>query len=602
MGTVYRAEQIRLKRIVAIKFLHPSRQLPRSSPEIPVPAPHSRSPATLPSAALESQVLAQVAHPHIVTVFDSGVVDGREYLVLEYLPNGSLRERLQGSPWRPGRALPVLKAVAEALTAIHLKGLLHLDLKPENVLYNEHGQVKLTDFGLARTQVDAGTLSELGMVPGSLDYAPLEQRSGLPVDPRADLFSLAVIAYEMLTGRLPGRVYRPASQLNPVLHPAVDEVLRKGLARHPEDRPASVSEFQLALTAALKRWRGPSRRTLLLLLGSTGLAGLATVGWYLWPRSPAAPPGSRTQMMPLLRGNSVTWLVDSGDGEPWLGERRPEQFRNSQGQRIHVQVVQEDSPPALLRGSLIPSWPAPRPLLLFDNRDHQVFFHPLLDPSLGLALFQHWPHTFDRPEFAHPVNRLQMGSFDGDCLGVGKPWEVTPEQARHWLRGDSVRVATPDSPDRPGRGLCLVKASCEAGREVGCQQRVTGLKLTPGTRLALRYKAWLGDGHGRLSVAPSLGLSIPVGVSSPESIHLRRLAIPLADGVLFQMSSFSYRLSDWITPLGQPRNYWTLWEWPSFVEEDELTIEIVFDGLGRAWVTDVELFTWEIPPAADPGD
>jgi serine/threonine protein kinase len=248
MGTVYRALQQRLHRVVAIKFLHPLSAVPNRTGSHPV--------LELAGRTQEPELLARVNHPHVVTIHDSGERAGQPYLVMEYLGGPSLRSLMTpGDPWPPDRALPILGAIADALTAIHARGLLHLDLKPENVLSDERGLVKLTDFGLCLPQVDACTLSELGLVSGSLDYCPPEQRHGLPITPRADLFALATLAYELLTGRLPGRVYRPASHFNRQLSLQVDEVLRRGLARDPEERQASVAEFRRELETALESCR-----------------------------------------------------------------------------------------------------------------------------------------------------------------------------------------------------------------------------------------------------------------------------------------------------------------------------------------------------------
>ena len=125
------------------------------------------------------------------------------------------------------------------------------NLKPENVLCPMNGPVKLTDFGLALRWVDARTLSDLGLAQGTIDYSAPEQRYGLPIDARSDVFSLATMAYELLTGFLPGRVFVPASTRNPRLPAAVDEVLRQGLARDPDDRSATVESFRLQMITAL---------------------------------------------------------------------------------------------------------------------------------------------------------------------------------------------------------------------------------------------------------------------------------------------------------------------------------------------------------------
>ncbi len=233
MGTVYRAQQLGLNRIVAVKLL----------PPLPADRPLLRA-----GGQSESRLMASLAHPHVVALHDCGQVEGRVYLVMEYVEGPNLRALMQpGVAWAAARALPLLDAVASALTHIHDKGILHLDLKPENVLCDARGSVKITDFGLALPQVDARPLAELGRGQGTVDYCPPEQRFGLPVDQRADLFALATLAYELLTGRLPGRVWVPATRREPRLPAGVDAVLRRGLARDPADRFATIAEFRAAL-------------------------------------------------------------------------------------------------------------------------------------------------------------------------------------------------------------------------------------------------------------------------------------------------------------------------------------------------------------------
>jgi serine/threonine protein kinase len=268
MGVVYRAHQRSLQRPVAIKFIHPSPDGQRA-----------------PSVHLESRLMAALSHPHVVAIHDCGQADGHAFLVMEYVDGSSLRARLKpGQPWPVEQALPLLAAVASALAYIHAQGILHLDLKPENVLLGRDGQIKVTDFGLARPQPDAaGSPAE---VPrgGTLDYSPPEQRFGLAVDQRADLFSLATLAYELLSGRQPGRVYVPCSRWNPPLPAAVDEVLRRGLARHPEERYPTVDAFWTDLHSALAAGQHLSQRrmalaalvTLLVVL--LVLLGLSLVG------------------------------------------------------------------------------------------------------------------------------------------------------------------------------------------------------------------------------------------------------------------------------------------------------------------------------------
>jgi serine/threonine-protein kinase len=207
----------------------------------------------------ESQLMAALTHPHVVAIYDHGQLDSRQYLIMEYVPGTSLRAAMKpGEPWPVLRSTTVLDAIAQALIYIHEQGILHLDLKPENVLCSESGQIKITDFGLALPRVDARTLSQLGLAQGTLDYCSPEQRHGLPLDQRSDVFSLATVSYELLTGKLPSRVFVPATWRNPALPAALDEVLRHGLARDPDERYAAVADFRNDLAHALEQdARGP---------------------------------------------------------------------------------------------------------------------------------------------------------------------------------------------------------------------------------------------------------------------------------------------------------------------------------------------------------
>ncbi len=266
MGQVHRAIQLSLGRTVAIKFL----------------TPLSADFSARFGLHRESRLMAALAHPHVVTIYDCGQTEGRPYLVMEYVDGATLRSRMTpGRPWSIAKAAPLLDAIAQALSYIHEQSILHLDLKPENVLCTKNGAVKITDFGLAAAHVDARTLLENGFACGSLDYCSPEQRHGLPLDRRSDVFSLAVLAYELLTGHPPSRVYSPASRHNRALPRAVDEVLRRGLERHAEARPESVEEFRHDLLRALG-WRKPSsgRRSLALAAGFGVVLGGMTLALF----------------------------------------------------------------------------------------------------------------------------------------------------------------------------------------------------------------------------------------------------------------------------------------------------------------------------------
>ena len=140
MSEVYRAVHLTLQRGVAVKVLRAS----------------AEDGAAVPDWLRESRLMASLAHPHVVTIHDAGQVEGRNYLVMEYLAGGSLRSRMEpGRPWSLAQASLVLDCIAGALDHIHEHGVLHLDLKPENILYTADGQIKITDFGLSVPRGDA---------------------------------------------------------------------------------------------------------------------------------------------------------------------------------------------------------------------------------------------------------------------------------------------------------------------------------------------------------------------------------------------------------------------------------------------------------------
>jgi serine/threonine-protein kinase len=235
MGVVYLAVEELGGREVAVKLL--GNPLPGS-----------------PLDTAETHLMASLRHPNVVAIYGHGTTPaGLAYLVIEYVRGPNLRECMRpGEPWPAERAWEVLAAVAAALSYIHGRGVLHLDLKPENVLCGPDDEVKVTDFGLAQPRPNTQTLSAPSLGWGSLDYAAPEQRFGLPVDVRADLFSLATLTYELLTGRLPGRAYIPVGHPNAGLPAALDAVLRRGLARDADDRHATIDEFRRDFDAVLR--------------------------------------------------------------------------------------------------------------------------------------------------------------------------------------------------------------------------------------------------------------------------------------------------------------------------------------------------------------
>ena len=206
----------------------------------------------------EARSAASLSHPNIVSVYDRGETgDGSSYIAMEYVSGGTLKERLdERGPIEPGRALAATSQVAEALWAAHSRGVIHRDIKPQNILLTDTGHLKVTDFGIARA-ASTVTISATNAVFGTAGYLSPEQALGEPATPRSDLYSLGIVLYEMLTGVVPYRAdnpvavcmkhvtepLRPPRKVDPAIPAAVDALVVKMLAKDPADRPASASEL-----------------------------------------------------------------------------------------------------------------------------------------------------------------------------------------------------------------------------------------------------------------------------------------------------------------------------------------------------------------------
>ena len=248
MAAVFRAYQPGMERYVALKVL------PRQLAEDPEFSARFQR---------EARLLAQLQHPHVLPVFDFGQVEGYSYIVMPFVPSGTLTESLQGQPLSLPRIRQVISQVGDALNYAHGRGLVHRDVKPSNVLIDESGNCLLTDFGLARMVEASVNLTATGTVMGTPAYMSPEQGAGSKIDSRSDIYSLGIILYEMATGRVPYKAETPVAvvfmhvsgplplprSLNPDLPEAVERVILKALARNPDDRYQTAGD----LVAALKR-------------------------------------------------------------------------------------------------------------------------------------------------------------------------------------------------------------------------------------------------------------------------------------------------------------------------------------------------------------
>ena len=280
MGVVYLAEHLRLKRKAALKVL---------APEL---AGDERFRSRF---LVEAELAASLDHPNIVTVFDAGEADGLLYIAMRLVEGTDLKTLIEREgPLALDRTASIIAQVASALDAAHTKGLIHRDVKPANVLIGGTDHAYLTDFGLTKRPDQTTGLTKTGQFMGSVDYAAPEQFEGKPLDARTDVYSLACVAYECLTGTVPyprdqeaAVMYahlrdappRPSAS-RPGLPPTVDGVVAKGMAKRPEDRYGSAGGLAQALRGALPGGPAvtpPSRPKRRIALAGVSVALVAAV-------------------------------------------------------------------------------------------------------------------------------------------------------------------------------------------------------------------------------------------------------------------------------------------------------------------------------------
>jgi beta-lactam-binding protein with PASTA domain len=248
MADVWLAEDQQLGRRVALKLLHRRFAADQSFVE---------------RFRREASHAAGLQHPNIVAVYDRGSWDGTWYIAMEYVEGPTLKEIVnERGALDPALASDVVVQILRAARYAHKRGIVHRDLKPHNVILDEEGRVKVTDFGIARAGVSE--MTETGAIMGTAQYLSPEQAQGLPVDARSDLYSIGVILYELLTGRVPFDAESavtialkhvseppvPPSQIEPRVPPALDEVVRRAMAKDPDDRFQDADAFIAALQEA----------------------------------------------------------------------------------------------------------------------------------------------------------------------------------------------------------------------------------------------------------------------------------------------------------------------------------------------------------------
>jgi hypothetical protein len=316
MGEVYRATQLSLTRIVALKLI--AAELARNE-EFQI------------RFRREAQVAASLEHPHVLPVYEVGEADGRLYLSMRYVDGQNLAELLVDGPLEPARAVGIVAQLADALDAAHAHGLVHRDVKPANVLVEQHGEgdhAYLSDFGLSKLAAVSESPTQTGQLLGTVDYLAPEAIDAGTVDARSDVYSLGCVLWETLTGsvvfprtspmaKLWGHVHDEPPALadaRPGLAPALDDVLRRALAKEPAERYPSAGDLGRAAVAAVegRRIAEPERSV--------------AVGEALrpLPPTPAARPRRRARSRALLAGAVVVLAVAAGVLAGWAAFGRSE--------------------------------------------------------------------------------------------------------------------------------------------------------------------------------------------------------------------------------------------------------------------------------------
>jgi TolB-like protein/Tfp pilus assembly protein PilF len=268
MGVVYKAEDLKLKRCVALKFLPPHLM---DSPELKE------------RFLIEAQAAAALSHPNICVIHEVGESEERPYIAMEYVEGETLRDRLKKGPLETAEALDIITQVAAGLGEAHGKGIVHRDIKSANIMVTNKGQAKVMDFGLAKLR-GGSSLTKSQTTLGTVAYMSPEQARGGDLDQRTDIWSLGVVLYEMLAGKLPFRGDHDQAVIHQIVHnepeplkkarpdvpPGLEEIVGQALAKKPADRYQSMEELHEDLEAVaegLKPLRARPRRAARRILG-----------------------------------------------------------------------------------------------------------------------------------------------------------------------------------------------------------------------------------------------------------------------------------------------------------------------------------------------
>jgi tetratricopeptide (TPR) repeat protein/predicted Ser/Thr protein kinase len=434
MGAVYQAHDKELERQVAIKVIR---------------ADMAANPEILQRFKQELILARQITHKNVIRIFDLGQADGIKFITMEYIEGENLQGVLRRKKkLEPAEAANILAQVCRALEAAHNEGVIHRDLKPQNIMLDKSGRAYVMDFGIARSMLGAG-MTQTGALIGTPDYMSPEQAKGQTLDARSDLFSIGIIFYEMLSGQVPfdadttmGKLWkrtnepaRPLDELDKTIPRPLSDIVRKCLEIEPQKRFASAGE----LLHQIEKWQGPAAGTRVISLPITVLPG------------------------------SGKWLAAAALGAVVIAGIFF--FRS----RISPRVTAPHSPVTLLIAD-------------FENKTGDSVFDGTLEPMLGIAL--------EGASFISSINRVQAKK-DAARLQPGAA-HLDASLAQLVARSEGVNAVVTGSIAQEGSGYKVYVTTLDpaTGKTILKEQRDASNKqdvLAAAGKLAESIRKGLGD-------------------------------------------------------------------------------------------------------------
>ena len=310
----------------------------------------------------EARAVGRLVHPRIVQIYDYGEDEELAYIVMELVNGKSLHELLaKGAKYSHNEIVEIIRPLLDGLGYVHEEGVVHRDLKPSNILINSDGRIKICDFGIAHTE--SSELTQLGDVLGSLHYMSPEQFIGMSIDARSDIYSVGVIAYELLTGKKPfvGNsatimqqvIYErenPPSSINPALTAEIDAVIQKALEKDSDKRYQTAREFSDAFVAAVSVNTGSTSLDKAAVPISQPPAGLINAARMINAQSPlktASRQDEKTELLvktpdsqPLARDTEIDTEVTSAIQQPAINTA--DQFTDNRAKQASILAVDDD--------------------------------------------------------------------------------------------------------------------------------------------------------------------------------------------------------------------------------------------------------------------